>query len=82
MELLNRTKKRGEGTSCQQILVILSDGSASYERHLFEKYDPGNTVRVFTFVVGPEQHSIPDDNMVLMAEKHKGKIMERCPYME
>ena len=75
LTLLNRTKSRGEGTSCQQILVILSDGSASYERDLFEKYDPNNTVRVFTFVVGPAQHSIPVDDMKEMASKHKGTFL-------
>ena len=74
MKLLNRTKTRGEGTSCQQILVILSDGSASYERQHFEKYDPSNTVRVFAFVVGPATHSIPVKDMKEMASKHKGMM--------
>lgn len=70
LSLLNDTKHRREGSGCQQVIIILSDGSATYERTVFEKYDPNNTIRVFTYVVGLPQYDV--DEMKEMAERHKG----------
>ena len=39
MEFHSQAKDNNEGTQCQQALLILSDGSASYEKDVFEKYN-------------------------------------------
>ena len=44
---LPQAKESKEGTQCQQALLILSDGSASYEKEIFAKYNADKSVRIF-----------------------------------
>ena len=46
-----QAKDNNEGTQCQQALLILSDGSASYHKEVFEKYNADKQVieKVYIF---------------------------------
>eukprot|EP00795_Rhopilema_esculentum_P000703 gene703-10412_t len=71
--LLKNARERNEGTQCQQALLILSDGSASYEKEIFEKYNPDKKIRVFTFVIGPPQYRV--EELKDMACKNRGYFL-------
>eukprot|EP00794_Sanderia_malayensis_P007133 gene7133-7938_t len=72
-KILERAKQRNEGTQCQQALLILSDGSASYEKEIFNRYNSDKSIRVFTFVVGPPQYRVQE--LTDMACKNKGYFL-------
>ncbi len=48
-----QAKEKDEGTQCQQALIILSDGSASYEEDIFNEYNADKSVSIgaLSFVV-------------------------------
>eukprot|EP00112_Aurelia_sp_Birch-Aquarium-sp1_P013065 Seg2758.2 transcript_id=Seg2758.2/GoldUCD/mRNA.D3Y31 product="Voltage-dependent calcium channel subunit alpha-2/delta-3" protein_id=Seg2758.2/GoldUCD/D3Y31 len=71
--LLNKAKENNEGTQCQQAILILSDGSASYEEEIFKTYNADKKIRVFTFVVGPPQYRV--DELKKMACKNNGYFL-------
>eukprot|EP00111_Clytia_hemisphaerica_P021737 TCONS_00063925-protein len=73
LQMLKKTQEDMEGSLCQQTLFILSDGSATYPKELFEKYDPHGLVHVFAYVIGPKQYEVTQ--MQEMACKHKGVFL-------
>ncbi|KAM3858817.1 voltage-dependent calcium channel subunit alpha-2/delta-1a [Diretmus argenteus] len=60
--------------NCNKIIMLFTDGGEERAQEIFEKYNPGKTVRIFTFSVG--QHNYDKGPIQWMACSNKGYYYE------
>lgn len=60
--------------NCNKIIMLFTDGGEEKAEEIFQKYNPKQEVRIFTFSVG--QHSYDKDPIKSMACKNKGYYYE------
>ncbi|XP_014678863.1 PREDICTED: voltage-dependent calcium channel subunit alpha-2/delta-1-like [Priapulus caudatus] len=42
-----------QGSDCNEVIMLLTDGGMEYPEAIFKEYNPKKTVRIFTFAIGP-----------------------------
>uniref|UniRef100_A0A4W3K8X4 Calcium voltage-gated channel auxiliary subunit alpha2delta 4 n=1 Tax=Callorhinchus milii TaxID=7868 RepID=A0A4W3K8X4_CALMI len=53
--ILNEFKETGQGSLCNQAIMLITDGAVEEYEQVFEKYNwPDRKVRVFTYLIGRE----------------------------
>ncbi|XP_013401127.1 voltage-dependent calcium channel subunit alpha-2/delta-3 isoform X2 [Lingula anatina] len=68
--LLDVARSDGEGTQCNQAIMIISDGSPDTYGEVFEKWNrPNITVRVFTYLIGREVKDSREVSLIACANK-------------
>lgn len=55
-ELQNRTN--GLGAMCNKVIMFLTDGGTEMPEEVFEKYNSNQTVRIFSYAVGPTANPV------------------------
>ncbi|XP_043943440.1 voltage-dependent calcium channel subunit alpha-2/delta-4 isoform X2 [Protopterus annectens] len=54
-QILNKFKENGQGSLCNQAIMLITDGAVVEYEPVFEKYNsPDRKVRVFTYLIGRE----------------------------
>ncbi|KAG0723165.1 Voltage-dependent calcium channel subunit alpha-2/delta-4 [Chionoecetes opilio] len=70
-ELLQRYNKSGQGSQCNQAIMLVTDGAPYNFEEIFSKYNwPHLQVRVFTYLIGREEKKVRD--LYWMACANKG----------
>ncbi|XP_071455009.1 voltage-dependent calcium channel subunit alpha-2/delta-3 isoform X2 [Hetaerina americana] len=69
-ELLHKYNRTGQGSQCNQAIMIITDGAPHSFREIFKQYNwPHMPVRVFTYLVGKDAVNAPDLNWMACANK-------------
>ncbi|KAK8733962.1 hypothetical protein OTU49_006268 [Cherax quadricarinatus] len=69
-ELLHRYNKSGQGSQCNQAIMVVTDGAPYNFEEIFAKYNwPHLQVRMFTYLIGREETKVRDLNWMACANK-------------
>ncbi|XP_023218085.1 voltage-dependent calcium channel subunit alpha-2/delta-4-like [Centruroides sculpturatus] len=64
-ELLQKYNRSGEGSQCNQAIMLITDGAPYTYKEIFERYNhPNIPVRVFTYLIGREVTDIREVNFM------------------
>ncbi|XP_068206802.1 voltage-dependent calcium channel subunit alpha-2/delta-3-like isoform X2 [Palaemon carinicauda] len=70
-DLLHRYNKSGQGSQCNQAIMVVTDGAPNQFEEIFAKYNwPHLQVRVFTYLIGRQEAAVR--NLKWMACANKG----------
>lgn len=70
-EMLHRYNQSGQGTQCNQAIMLITDGTKDTQKEIIKQYNwPHMPVRIFTYLIGGDSSS--QDNLYSMACSNKG----------